>query len=60
MKVQKLSECYNVTQEDQDDKDPRNIQVPEIEGEQTVEGREMESTTYVQSVKTLKDNIGTK
>jgi predicted acetyltransferase len=33
MMVHKLLECYNVTQEDQDDEDPYNIQVLEIEGE---------------------------
>jgi hypothetical protein len=33
MMVHKLLECYNVTQEDQDDEDPCNIQVPETEGE---------------------------
>jgi len=52
MMVQRLLECYNVTHEDHDDEYPYNIQVPETEGEQSVEGPKIESTTYVQPVKT--------
>jgi hypothetical protein len=32
MKVHELLECYKVVQEDQDEEDPRNIQIPETKG----------------------------
>jgi hypothetical protein len=38
--VQEVLECYNVVGEDQEDEDPRNLQIPETEGEHTVEGPE--------------------
>jgi hypothetical protein len=38
MTVHKLLECYNVTQEDQDDEDPQNVQVQETEGERLSRG----------------------
>jgi len=59
MMVHMLLECYNVTHEAQDDEYPHNTQVPETEGEQIVEGPELESTIYPQLVKTWKFNIGT-
>jgi hypothetical protein len=59
MTVHQLLECYNVAQEAQDEEDPRNVQVPETEGERIVEGPELESTTYAQPLKTQKVNIGT-
>jgi hypothetical protein len=46
MTIHKLLECYNVTEEDQDDEDPHNVQVHETEGERTIEGPEMESKPY--------------
>jgi hypothetical protein len=58
--VQEVLECYNVVGEDQEDEDPRNLQVPETEGEHTVEGPELESVEYAKSLKTHKVNIGTK
>jgi hypothetical protein len=33
MIVHELLECYNVAKEEQDEEDPRNVQVPETEGE---------------------------
>jgi hypothetical protein len=54
--VRKVLECYNVTEEN---KDPRNLQIPETEGECAVEGPEIESVVYVKSLKTHKVNIGT-
>jgi hypothetical protein len=38
MTIHELLECYNVSKEEQDEEDPRNIQVPETEGEHIVEG----------------------
>jgi len=46
MTVYELLECYNVAQEDQHEEDPRNIQLPKIEGKCTVEGLELESVVY--------------
>jgi hypothetical protein len=46
--VHELLECYNVAKEEQDEEDPRNVQVPKIEGERVVEGPYLESTTYTQ------------
>jgi hypothetical protein len=43
MTVHELLECYNVAKEEHDEEDPRNVQVPETEGEQAVEGPELES-----------------
>jgi hypothetical protein len=58
MIVHELLECYNVAKEEQDDEDPRNIQVLETEGERVVEGPELESFLYAQPLKTEKVNIG--
>jgi hypothetical protein len=52
MIVHELLECYNVAKEEQDEEDPRNIQVPETEGERAVEGPELESVVYAQPLKT--------
>jgi hypothetical protein len=60
MTIHKLLECYNVTQEDQDNEDPQNIQVQETKGERPVEGPKLESTSYAHPIKTCKVNIGTK
>jgi hypothetical protein len=58
--VHELLECYNVTEEDQEEEDPRNVQVPETEGEHTVVGPELESDAYVKPLRVHKVNIGTK
>jgi hypothetical protein len=60
MTVHELLECYNVAQEDQDEEDPRNIQIPETEGKRAVEGPELESVVYAQPLRMCKVNIGTK
>jgi hypothetical protein len=57
MTVHELMECYNVAKEENDEEDPRNVQVPETEGECAVEGIELESSTYTQPIKTHKVNI---
>jgi hypothetical protein len=59
MTFKKLLECYNVMKEEYEDEDPRNIQVPEIEGTCIVEGPELSSITYTQPITTKKVNIGT-
>jgi hypothetical protein len=46
--VHQLLECYNVAKEEQDEDDPRNVQVPETEGEKAIEGPYLESSTYTQ------------
>jgi hypothetical protein len=59
MMVQKLLECYNVTKEEYEEEDPRNVQIPETEGTHAVEGPELASVAYTQPIKTKKVNIGT-
>ena len=36
--IDELLECYNVTEEYQEEEDPRNVKVLETEGERTVVG----------------------
>jgi hypothetical protein len=52
MIVHELLECYNVVKEEHDEEDPRNVKVPETEGEHAVEGPELESVAYTQPIKT--------
>jgi hypothetical protein len=59
MTICELLECYNVAKEEYDEADPRNVQIPEIEGKQAIEGSELESAAYTQLIKTRKANIGT-
>jgi hypothetical protein len=33
MTIHELLECYNMDKEEQDEEDPRNVQVPETKGE---------------------------
>ena len=49
-------ECYNLAIDDEDD--PRNINIPELEGECEVHGPEIESPEVTQPLKTRKVNIG--
>jgi hypothetical protein len=56
--VHELFEFYNVAKEEQDENDPRNVQVPETEGEQEDEGPYLDSSTYTQPIKKWKVNIG--
>jgi hypothetical protein len=49
--VQEVLECYNIVGEDQEDEDPRNLQVPETKGEHVVEGPKLESTKYAKPLK---------
>ena len=58
MTVHQLLEYYNVTQEAQDEEDPLNFQVLEIEGGHIVEGLELRSIAYAQPLKPRKVNIG--
>jgi hypothetical protein len=58
MTIHELLECYNVAKEEHDKEDPRNVKVPEIEGEWVVEGLELESVVYTQPIRTRKVNIG--
>jgi hypothetical protein len=58
--VHEIIECYNVTEEDQEEEYPRKVQLPETEGECTVEGPKLESNAYVKTLRVFKVNIGTK
>jgi hypothetical protein len=40
MTIHKLLECYNVSHEDQDEENPRNIQIPKTKGKGAMEGLE--------------------
>jgi hypothetical protein len=60
MKFHELLECYNVVQEDQDKEDPRNIEIPEIEGKCIVKGPELEFVAYAKPLRMHKVNIGKK
>jgi hypothetical protein len=57
--IHELLECCNIAKEEQDEEDPRKVQVPETKGERAVEGPKLESFTYTQPIKTWKVNIGT-
>jgi hypothetical protein len=56
--VHELLEYYNVSKEEYDEYDPRNVQVLEMEGEWAIEGLELESVAYTQPIKMRKVNIG--
>jgi hypothetical protein len=55
--VHELLECYNVTEEDQEEKYPRNMQVPETAEEWVKEGPELESDAYANPLRLCKVNI---
>jgi hypothetical protein len=58
--VEEILNCYNVAEEDQENEDPKNLQIPETEGEHAVERPELESMIYANPLITRKVNIGTK
>jgi hypothetical protein len=58
--VHELLECYKVTEEYQEEKDPRNVQVPETKGEHDIVGIELESNTYAKPLRVCKLNIDMK
>lgn len=53
-------ECYNVTNEYEEEDYPRNLQITETKGERKVVGPELESTYYAKAIKMWKVNIQTK
>jgi len=52
-------ECYNVTSKEED-KDPRNINIPEVEGHHEVKSLQIYNLDITASLKTKQANIGTK
>jgi hypothetical protein len=54
MIVHELLECYNVAKEEHDEEDPRNVQVPETEGEHIVEGQSLNLLHIHTPIKTHK------
>jgi hypothetical protein len=56
--VREMLACYNIIEADQDEEDPRNVQVPETEGERAVEGPELKTDVYVKPLRVCKVNIG--
>jgi len=59
MTICELIECYKVAKEDYEEEDLRNVQVPETQVEQAIEGTKLESTAYTEPIKTRKVNIET-
>lgn len=53
-----MLECYNVSAEEEDE-DPRKINIPEIEGHREVQGPQVENLDITAPVKTKQVNIGT-
>jgi len=52
--------CYHVVKAKEPTKsNPRNIQIPEVEGEREVEGPKLDSEDYATPLKNKKVNIGT-
>ena len=51
-------ECYNVTTEEEDE-DPKKINILEMEGHCKVEGPQIEDPDIIVPLKTRQDNIGT-
>jgi hypothetical protein len=41
--IHELLECYNVSKEEHDEEDPKNVQVHETKGERVLEGTNLES-----------------
>jgi hypothetical protein len=60
MTVHELLECNNVTEEYQEEEDPRNVKVLDTEGEHTIVGLELKFDAYVKPLRVEKVNIGMK
>jgi hypothetical protein len=58
MTVHKILECYNITQEENEEEDPRKVQIHETKIAQVVEGPDLASVAYTQPIKMHKVNIG--
>lgn len=52
-------ECYNVIVEEEDE-DPRKVNIPETEGHRGVEGPQLENLDITEPLKPRQGNIGTK
>jgi hypothetical protein len=57
--IKELLSCYCVEEDIPDEEDPRNIQIPEIEGERGVEGPSLVVEEFTAPIKVKKVNIGT-
>jgi len=51
-------ECYKLEESKSEDMEPREVHIPEIEGEREVVGLEI-SCSFSEPLKTVKVNIGT-
>jgi hypothetical protein len=59
--VKEVLRYYNLAEEDQEgDKNPRNVKILEKKGERVVEGPQLESTVYAKPLRMRKVNIYTK
>jgi len=50
--VHELLKCYNVSKEEKDEEDPKNMKKTQTEGEPAVEGPKLEYVAYAQPLKT--------
>jgi hypothetical protein len=58
MQMESVMECYNFATEE--DEDPCNVNIPELEGSHEVQGCALEIPEITEKVKLKKVNIGTK
>ena len=57
--LEQALECYNLTEEGEEDEDPRNINIPMSEGTRDVQGLELKVPDVAKPAKIKKINIGT-
>ena len=57
MQMENAVECYNFAA-DEEEEDPRNVNIPESEGSRDVQGPELELLEITEKVKIKKINIG--
>jgi hypothetical protein len=58
-KNNELLEFYKINKNDKEEEDPRNVHVSKIEGEHDIVGLELESNTYINTLRVKKLNIST-
>jgi hypothetical protein len=56
--LEQALECYNLTEEGEEDENPRNVNIPESEGTCDVQGPELKVPDVAKPVKIKKVNIG--
>ena len=60
IQLEEALECYNfVSEPEEEDEDPRNINIPESEGTRNVDGPKLETPAIMEPIKIKNINIGT-